>query len=226
MWGYYGSKSKVVGKYPKPNHNVIIEPFAGTAHYSLAYWDREIILIEKYEVICRLWKWLQRCGKSDVLGIRTLKYGESTDDFQWDCQEQKDLVGFLITGAPSMPKKRASKWKTLDRPNTQNYKLNLIAENLHKIKHWKIIQGDYTLSPDLEATWFIDPPYVVGGKYYRHGSKDLDYDYLANWCRGRKGQKIVCEGAEASWLPFTPLLTSRGNRKTYSEFIWTGDVVE
>ena len=91
MWGYYGSKSKVANKYPKPIHDKIIEPFAGTAQYSLLYWEKEVHLIEKYEVIVNLWKWLQNCTPNDILGIRRLKFGESTDDFEWDCQEQKDL---------------------------------------------------------------------------------------------------------------------------------------
>ena len=78
MWGYYGSKSKIVKHYPEPQFDTIIEPFAGTAQYSLKYWDKNVILLEKYDVIVNLWKWLQQCSKEDVLGIRQLKYGECT----------------------------------------------------------------------------------------------------------------------------------------------------
>jgi hypothetical protein len=221
MWGYYGSKSKVVNYYPPPKHDKIIEPFAGTAQYSLLYWDKEIHLIEKYDVIVNLWKWLQKCSKNDILSTRRLKCGENTDDFKWDCQEQKDLVGFIITGSPSVPKKTASKWKTVIRPNTQDYKLNYIADNLDKIKHWKIELGDYDQVKNQKATWFIDPPYFVNGKYYKYGSKLIDYNFLAKWCKERKGQVIVCESDDAHWLPFVPLVESRGNKKTYQEFIWT-----
>jgi len=35
MWSYYGSKSKVVKHYPKPKYDLIIEPFAGAAWYSV-----------------------------------------------------------------------------------------------------------------------------------------------------------------------------------------------
>lgn len=222
MWGYYGSKSKIVKYYPIPIHDTIIEPFAGTAQYALTYWDKDVILIEKYDTICNLWKWLQTCSKNDILSIRQLKYGEKTDDFTWDCQEQKDLIGFIITGAPSMPKKTASKWKTIIRPNTQQFKLETIANNLEKIRHWKIICGDYReCSPDIKATWFVDPPYVVGGKYYKYGSKDIDYVKLGEWCKHRKGQIIVCESEGANWLPFSPFVTSRGNRYQHKEVIWT-----
>jgi len=223
MWGYYGSKSKIIKKYPLPKHSKIIEPFAGTAQYSLLYWDREIHLIEKYNVVVNLWKWLQKCSKQDILSIRNLKFGENTDDFQWNCQEEKDLVGFIITGAPSVPKKTASKWKTIIRPNTQKYKLNYIADNLEKIRHWKITLGDYGLAKNEEATWFIDPPYIVNGKYYKFGSKYLDYNNLSQWCKERKGQVIVCEAEGADWLPFVSLTESRGNRKIHKEVIWTKD---
>ncbi len=190
MWGYYGSKSKIANKYPIPIFDTIIEPFAGTAQYALLHWDKKVILIEKYNVICNLWKWLQTCSKNDILNIRQLKCGENTNNFEWDCQEQKDLVGFIITGAPSMPKKTASRWKTIVRPNTQQFRLESIANNLEKIRHWEIIHGDYRDSPDIKATWFIDPPYVIGGKYYKYGSKDIDYTSLGDWCKQRQGKLL------------------------------------
>ena len=222
MWGYYGSKSKIVKHYPAPKYGTIIEPFAGTAQYALMYWDRNVILIEKYDVICNLWKWLQECSKADILSIRQLKCGENTDDFKWDCQEQKDLVGFIITGAPSMPKKTASRWKTVVRPNTQQFRLESIANNLEKIRHWKVICGDYEKeSPSIEATWFVDPPYVIGGKYYKYGCNAIDYQHLGDWCKQLTGQAIVCEAEGQNWLPFKPLVSSRGNKYQHKEAIWT-----
>lgn len=41
MWSYYGSKANVIGWYPPPMHDKIIEPFAGTARYALKYWDEQ-----------------------------------------------------------------------------------------------------------------------------------------------------------------------------------------
>jgi hypothetical protein len=220
LWGYYGSKSKIVGMYPTPLYDSIIEPFAGTAQYSLKYFDREVLLIEKYEVIVKLWKWLQQCSKKDILSLPRLKFGENVDNFKWDCDEAKWLVGFIIVGAPSQPKKTASKWKTVIRPNTQEYKLNMIAENLFKIRHWKIILGDYTLAENKNATWFIDPPYQNGGQYYRHGNKNINYKELAKWIKKRSGQVIACENSTADWMKFKPLVEMRGNKFSTTESMW------
>lgn len=220
MWGYYGSKSKIINKYPKPKHTTIIEPFAGTAQYSLHYWENDIFLYEKYDVVVKLWKWLQKCSKSDILNIRQLKYGESTSDFTWSCEEEKNLVGFIIAGAPATPKNRATRWKTVVRPNTQNYKLNYIAENLYKIKHWNIELKSFDCVTNQVATWFIDPPYQDKGKYYKHGSKNIDFEFLSAWCQERFGQVIVCEDINATWLPFVSLTSSRGNRYQHHEAVW------
>ena len=75
MWGYYGSKSKIVNYYPKPIYDTIIEPFAGTAQYSLKYFDKDVILVDKYDVIVRLWKWLQQCSPKDILSLPRLSCG-------------------------------------------------------------------------------------------------------------------------------------------------------
>jgi hypothetical protein len=220
MWGYYGSKSKIINNYPEPKFQKIIEPFAGTAQYSLKYWDNDILLIEKYDVIVKIWKWLQQCSKNDILSLPRLKCGENVDNFNWDCDEAKWLVGFIITGAPAQPKKTASKWKTVIRPNTQDYKLNMISENLYKIKHWNIILGDYKDIENQHATWFIDPPYQFGGQYYKFGNKNINYNELSLWCKERYGEIIVCENSKADWLDFKPLVEMMGNKFKTTECIY------
>jgi len=219
MWGYYGSKSKIIDYYPKPMYNKIIEPFAGTAQYSLKYFENDVVLVDKYDVIVRLWKWLQQCSKKDILSLPTLEYGQSVDDFTFDCEEAKWLIGFIIVGASTVPKKHPSKWKTIIRPNTQDYKLNMIANSLYKIRHWDIRLGDYSDLDNCRATWFIDPPYQVGGEYYKHSNKGINYSELATWCRGREGQVIVCGNTGDSWLDFKPLTNMRGSMKNSIECI-------
>lgn len=73
----------------------------------------------------------------------------------------------------------------------------------------------YESLPDLgTATWFIDPPYTGAGKHYKFGVGGLDHNHLAEWCRSRDGQVIVCESGSARWLPFEPVGLVRSTRKT------------
>ena len=56
---------------------------------------------------------------------------------------------------------------------------------------------------------------------YVHSAKDIDFNNLADWCKSRTGQVIVCEGANADWLPFKPLSAQRTNKKMSNEVIWS-----
>jgi site-specific DNA-adenine methylase len=86
--------------------------------------------------------------------------------------------------------------------------------------------GDYHDIPNQEATWFIDPPYQGnGGKYYKHGNQNFDYNELAEWSKQRQGQVIVCENSEANWLPFRPLKQLQGQRHKTVEVIWEKDFI-
>lgn len=71
MFSYYGSKSKVVKYYPEPMYDTIIEPFAGSARYSLHgdNWKRNVILVDKYDVICSIWSFLIKAKEEDVLSL-------------------------------------------------------------------------------------------------------------------------------------------------------------
>jgi hypothetical protein len=66
-----------------------------------------------------------------------------------------------------MPKITASK-----RTAWNKHKV-IIAENIYKIRHWKIVNGDYTCIDNIECSWFIDPPYQHGGIYYRKNSSKI-----------------------------------------------------
>jgi 16S rRNA G966 N2-methylase RsmD len=75
---------------------------------------------------------------------------------------------------------------------------------------------------NVEATWFIDPPYQKAGKYYT-GHNKMDFEKLGEWCKSRKGQVIVCENQGADWLPFRFLTEHRGSMQKNTEVIWTND---
>jgi len=222
MWSYYGAKTNVVQYYPKPVFNKIREPFCGSARYSLRYWENDILLMDKYPVIVKLWKWLQQCSPNDILSLpRRVNPGQSLNDFTFDCEEAKLLMGFLIKKGVERPAVTPTKWAIVHRPNFTNYSLKRIAENLFKIKHWKVELGSYETMLNEEATWFIDPPYQFGGQAYVHGSKKINFDDLAVWSREREGQIIVCENNKATWLDFKPMSIHHGSTGATTECIWS-----
>ncbi len=216
MFSYYGSKSKIVDYYPPPKFDKIIEPFAGSARYSLKYWNKDIILIDKYAIIVRTWKWLQSCSPKDILNLPILKLGETLDNFNIS-DDEKIFMGFIVQQGTTGMRKTVSCF-AVDGLQAQ---LKSIANQLFKIKHWEITQGDYTDIENINATWFIDPPYQYGGHEYKYSNKLINYSELAGWCRDRKGQVIVCENTKADWMPFKPMTEMQGSMFRTTEAIWS-----
>lgn len=77
---YYGSCYSMAPKYPRPRFDRLIEPFAGSACYSLHHHTRDVVLIERDPVIAELWRWLLRVSPEEMLALPDLEPGQSTDD--------------------------------------------------------------------------------------------------------------------------------------------------
>lgn len=203
MFYYYGRKKQICKYYPHPKYDTIIEPFAGAASYACFgnNWRKNVILIEKDERVAAIWEWLiKRATPSEILTMPDLAVGERTSDFL-----------HIIHAVTKM----AFHYKTIKTTAVlaRNWEISkrMMASSLHKVKHWQLICGDYTDAPDIEATWFIDPPYRLGpGMGYKYGSDKLDYARLAEWVLTREGEVIACEGEYGDYLPFRPLLTMKG----------------
>lgn len=219
MWSYYGTKAKIIGSYPKPMFNKIIEPFAGAARYSLKYFDRDIVLVDKYETIIKIWKWLQQCSKKDILDLpNDIENGKKISDYNL-CDEANLFMGFLIGVASQSPRDKPSPWAS--KKGKLKRQLKFVANSLFKIKHWKIVLGEYNQIANEKATWFIDPPYQHGGHIYVESNKNINYQELAKWCVFREGQVIVCENTKADWLPFYPIRKMKGSMFNTTEAIWS-----
>jgi site-specific DNA-adenine methylase len=222
MWSYYGAKTNIAHLYPPPKYGKIIEPFAGTARYALRYFDRDVLLVDKYDVIIKIWKWLQQCSPGDVLRLPRLKGGENINHYKFDCEEERLLMGFLIGFGFYSPWHSATV-RLSHRPNQLNYSLNRIASNLFKIRHWEFQCRSYEEIENQEATWFIDPPYKHGGHAYVKSNRQIDFEQLSNWCRIREGQIIVCENDKAGWLDFQPLVIQNVRTGKHAEVFWTNE---
>jgi hypothetical protein len=210
--------------YPAPEYRQIIEPFAGSAGYAMRYPDRDVLLIDKDPIIVGIWSYLLRVTEAEVLALPDLPAGATVHDLAIP-QEARWLVGFWLSRGTSTGKIRASalKWAHL-RPDSfwGPHVRERIARQLAAIRHWRIIEGTYHDASDVPATWFVDPPYQQAGKYYRHGSKAIDYADLGAWCRERQGQTIVCEAQGADWLPFSAFGEHKSGTKgrPSAEAVW------
>lgn len=214
MFSYYGSKSKIVDCYPPPKFDKVIEPFAGSARYALKYWQKEVLLVDKYDVVTDIWTYLINATEKDILNLPEMVKGDNVDDFNL-AKVEKQLIGFCINGGSSSPKKTVQEYNTWETARIE------ISKNVEKIKHWKIIKDDYINLENVEATWFIDPPYMFGGEYYRHSTKNIDFVKLGEWCKNRNGQVIVCENTKADWLDFKPMVSMQGMMYKTVEAIWS-----
>jgi len=218
MWSYYGSKSRVVDLYPAPKYGRIIEPFAGSARYSLKYFDRDVLLVDKYPVVVKIWKWLQKCSAGDIERLPNPKPREDIHKYTFDCEEAQMLTRFMIGGGLAW-----MQWIVSPQgfgSGVASQKKSIISQ-LHKIRHWTIICADYTEIENDQATWFIDPPYQFGGHKYPHGNRMIDFSSLAEWCKSRNGQVVVCENTKANWLPFYPMRDMHGTYTKTTEAIWS-----
>ncbi len=227
---FYGGKQRASRRYPPPRHGIVIEPFAGAAGYSMQYWDRLVVLNDIDPVITGTWEYLRRSEPAEILALPDLHVGQSTDDLPV-CQEARWLIGWWLNKGSSTPKRRPSSFM-LNHPEGGPYWgpriRERIAGQVHRIRHWTIVTGDYRDLPNVPATWFVDPPYSRAGRYYRHGSEGIRYPELATWCQRRIGQVVTCEADDAAWLPFRPLMQidgTEGRQKTNRarlEVVWTG----
>ncbi|MBF0103581.1 MAG: DNA adenine methylase, partial [Desulfobacterales bacterium] len=84
MFYYYGRKKQIIRHYPHPNYDTIVEPFAGSAAYSLngLNWQKKVILVEKDRQVYEIWKWLVKDATVDsIKQLPELKIGEKSAEF-------------------------------------------------------------------------------------------------------------------------------------------------
>lgn len=231
FWLYYGSKCQLAPHYPWPQHKTIVEPFAGSAGYSMRHYSKEVILIEKNPVVASVWQFLINTTPQEVRSIPSV---ESVLDLPNGLHPgAKALIGFNMGYGKSMPSNKLSSGaRTNLKTGRSNIgwnekKKDIVAEQIQYIKHWQIIEGDYADADiNTTATWFVDPPYNgPAGKTYPYNG--VNYSKLGEWCQSLSGQVIVCEQEGARWLPFRSNFTYPGslykNDLKVTEMIWTND---
>ncbi len=216
VFSFFGGKWRAAPRYPAPAHATVIEPFAGGAGYSLRHYRKRVILIEKDERLHGAWLFAQLASPAEILALPDLAAGESVNDWPDSIpQEARWLVGMWLNRGAASPRPTmlagnvgkfspAQFWGAATRQR--------LAAQQPLIAHWSLVHGSYESSPDVEGTWFIDPPYQREGKHYRCGAADIDFPALGAWCRARRGQVMVCENMGADWLPFRHFADIKSNR--------------
>lgn len=220
MFYYYGRRKQIAHLYPKPKYTTIIEPFAGSAAYSLhdRNFENKVILYDIDEWVSAMWGYLLKATKKDILSLPDVEVGQDIRCFKSLSEAEKLLIGFHINPGSmqrSFKVMKASRWSAGKK---------YISEMVDKVKHWEFYQEDFRKANNISATWFIDPPFQVGGECYH--KPPLDYGALATWAESRQGQVIVCEAEPATWLPFTWLGNGVNNgglngAKKRSNLVWT-----
>jgi len=223
-FAYYGAKHGLASKYPRPRYDTIIEPFAGAAGYSChhAALGKDVILNDLDADVIALWERLQVMDPTGLDTIRATLADDRTDEILIAGAGGSSAWAMQETGTDRAitPRMRENCPNVLDR----------IGRTLPSLRRWSIVHGDYRDLPDVEATWFIDPPYqplgTMAGDGYAAGADGIDFHSLAEWCKSRRGQVIVCEQSPAAWLPFTHLAHQQNgaaNGQSRSEVVWLSD---
>ena len=206
MFSYFGSKWKGAKHFGAPREALVIEPFAGSACYSLRYNHPRVKLFDKYEVICEVWDWLIKCSVEDIK--RLPDYFPDKEAIDRLPAGARQLVTFWV-GYASTDVGRMSMvtyHRYAERPDCsvwgEQVKERLIRQK-PIIADWSIECLDYSQIPNERAHWFVDPPYNNdAGERYIHGRAGIDYDALGKWCLEREGVVQVAEQEGATWLPF------------------------
>jgi hypothetical protein len=218
FFSYFGSKWTLAPRYPAPEHDVIIEPFAGSAGYATRYPEREVVLVERAPEIAALWRWLIRVSVDEVMSLPLDPTHIGNDNIT---DEARILIGMWCARGRTRPARtlNSSWFKSGRYPSSfwGEYVRNRIAQQVTQIRHWRLIEGDYSSAPDVRATWFFDPPYI-GARHYL--ARVENYAALADFCRTRSGLVIVCEQRGAEWLPFKKFRAAKSiARGSYHEVV-------
>jgi hypothetical protein len=235
LFKWFGSKWSGAKHYPNPVNDVLCEPYAGGAGYSLNHSDRQVHLWDIDPHLQVLWPWLIKEATTQLVldiplavpegtDIRTLglSLGQATLLKSW---QRTNSVGDCWT---------VSKWGHLPGQWTANTRAR-VADQVNAIKHWKF--GPPSTSwpkPDVGShTYFVDPPYEFNYRY-KSSLSPLFFSKLGQRCvkLGELGHQVIaCEaigknGETPTYLPFVAShsqVTSR--RKTENshhskELVW------
>ena len=208
LFKWFGSKWNTSKYYPEPEFDEILEPFAGSAGYSLNHSNKQVTLYDSNKNIWALWEWLINFASYNPVAIREIPINipEGTDIRELGLTTGQELllkhwqrtnnVGNCWTISP---------WGNKPGQWTANTKAR-VAEEVECIRHWKIAIAPIEYIHDY-VTYFIDPPYQFN---YQYGCKNFNWIRLGKLVRTipKTSQVICCEARcpdtnrIPDWAPF------------------------
>lgn len=222
LFKWFGSKWQSGKHYPPPEHDLVIEPFAGGAGYSLNHSERTAILWEEDPHLIALWKWLIFDATPALVRDIPVGLAIGTDIRQIGLSSGQALllkhwqrtnnVGDCWTVSP---------WGHLPGQWTNNTR-SRVAEEIEGVKHWRVEPPVHYI--DRPATWFVDPPYLYNYRY-RRDLPAFDHSSLDRFAQTVSKESLVlfCEAAEKGtgrmpdYLPFAPSHRSITSRRKESQ---------
>ncbi len=214
LFSYYGGKGRLAHLYPSPRFDVIIEPFAGGASYSLMHPDLEIKINDLDNTVYNIWSYVLSHDLDSIMNDLpvSVEKGDRVSEIVDIDVLHPGAVALLRSITNQQTQGLRGTWEVFTTWGARDYSLFLKKlEYWHpKIRHWKITNNDYKNLWNQTATWFIDPPYSNdAGRLYR--TDDVDYDELSEFVKRRYGQTIVCDSSDATWLEFEFLTKTRSS---------------
>lgn len=175
-FSYYGGKSKIAHLYPAPSHPLVIEPFCGAAAYSLRWgWCRQIHINDLNTDTYDVWQWIASPEaladiEKYVPDMADIHIGMRVSEFA-DPNMARGLRLILQASCNGGTFGQSGQWDQITKIGIKVY--SLLKDKLRwlcpyvRSRGWTITNLDYRQLPNVEATWFIDPPYNnKAGSFY------------------------------------------------------------
>lgn len=217
---YSGSKKRLLKHLPGPPFGVtrIVEPFAGSAAYSLAYKPSRVFLAEATQGVRALWQWLiTTATRQDLLDLAALRAKEKIDVRKLNLDLPRETLLRLTSSGVYVG--QLSSWALYPQHNVDFSK---IISQLPYIKQHvdPTVRSDYRETTELDdgrTLFFVDPPYLGTQGNYQDKTTGNDQTKLLNsadvetFVRGLKGPVLMTygDGAAETFPAFNWQLTCK-----------------
>jgi hypothetical protein len=154
FFSYYGSKWRTVPRYPAPLCREIVEPFAGSAGYSVRHAARAVTLVDSYPPVAGTWRYLIAATPEEIRRLPLIEPGQPVGDLAV-CEEARWLIGWWLNKGAEMPRQTLSAWAShVDQRRTASAATQFwgpeirerVARQVGSIKHWVVVEGGLSVN--------------------------------------------------------------------------------